>query len=189
MKARISGKIRDHGRTDATRQDSRLIFWITDQDSQDSRRPSIPQVPNLLKFHQDFSSGCSSSSTAFSTSQVIANFYAHTNPESHPFPHPIELCLSIASALSCLLLRPQRLLNLSLSRRRASTKQSPKPARLYTPTCTCAIGPNGGILLSPTAVKNLFNCPEFKHQKQAILPYKKWRLQRQRRLKDNKNKV
>ncbi|KAA1079944.1 hypothetical protein PGTUg99_010507 [Puccinia graminis f. sp. tritici] len=122
-------------------------------------------------------------------SQVIANFYAHTNPESHPFPHPIELCLSIASALSRLLLRPQRLLNLSLSRRRASTKQSPKPARLYTPTCTCAIGPNGGILLSPTAVKNLFNFPEFKHQKRAILPYKKWRLQRQRRLKDNKNKV
>ncbi|EFP77401.1 hypothetical protein PGT21_002654 [Puccinia graminis f. sp. tritici] len=96
----------------------------------------------------------------------------------------------IAGALSRLIvLRPQRLLNSSFLRRWASTEQSPEPARPYTPTCTRAIGPNGGILLSPTAVKNLFNYPEFKHQKRATLPYKKWRLQRQRRLKDNKNKV
>ncbi|KAA1082553.1 hypothetical protein PGT21_006861 [Puccinia graminis f. sp. tritici] len=29
-------------------------------------------------------------------SQVIANFYAHTNPESHPFPQPIELRSSVS---------------------------------------------------------------------------------------------
>ncbi|OAV87163.1 hypothetical protein PTTG_04656 [Puccinia triticina 1-1 BBBD Race 1] len=29
-------------------------------------------------------------------SQVVANFYAHTNPESHPFPQPVELRSSMS---------------------------------------------------------------------------------------------
>ncbi|OAV94153.1 hypothetical protein PTTG_04320 [Puccinia triticina 1-1 BBBD Race 1] len=96
----------------------------------------------------------------------------------------------VAGSLSRLLLRPQSFLGVSLSRRWASTDQSPEPARPYTPpTSRRALGPAGGILLSPTAVKNLFNYPEFKHKKRPILPFKKWRLQRMRRLKDNKNKV
>jgi hypothetical protein len=39
---------------------------------------------------------CLASFTFPHRSQVIANFYAHTNPESHPFPQPIELRSSVS---------------------------------------------------------------------------------------------
>ncbi|KNZ54298.1 uncharacterized protein VP01_2985g4 [Puccinia sorghi] len=100
----------------------------------------------------------------------------------------------IAGSLSRLVRPNGFLASLSLGRRWSSREVpegASEPAReaYHPPTCRRTLGPHGGILLSPTAVKNLFKFPEFKHQKRAVLPFKKWRLQRMRRLKDNKNKV
>ncbi|KAG0149347.1 hypothetical protein CROQUDRAFT_653641 [Cronartium quercuum f. sp. fusiforme G11] len=50
-------------------------------------------------------------------------------------------------------------------------------------------GPNGGVLLSETQVQRLFDYPEFKPPKREISAYKKWRLQRMKRLKGNKGKI
>jgi hypothetical protein len=83
---------------------------------------------------------------------------------------------SLISGSFTRLARPHGILpSTTFSRRWNSTGQTPE---LYTPTSQRTLGPNGGILLSPTAVQNLFNYPEFKHQKREILPFKKWRLVR-----------
>ncbi|KAH9466168.1 hypothetical protein MJO28_001191 [Puccinia striiformis f. sp. tritici] len=107
----------------------------------------------------------------------------------------------ISRSLLSGLIRPQNILGSStITRRWASTSEieteTNEPSRqVYNPTpnptysCSRRLGPNGGILLSATAVQNLFNYPEFKHQKRPILPYKTWRLQRMRRLKNHKGKI
>jgi len=94
------------------------------------------------------------------------------------------------------LARPYGVILSSSSRRWRTTEaaegggaEPPAGEAYHPPTCRRTLGPHGGFLLSPSAVKNLFNFPEFKHQKRAVLPFKKSRLQRMRRLKDNKNKV
>ncbi|KAH9824330.1 hypothetical protein DFH28DRAFT_241833 [Melampsora americana] len=51
------------------------------------------------------------------------------------------------------------------------------------------IGPNGGVLLSDAQVQRLFDYPEFKHPSREVSAYKKWRLQRMKRLKANKGKL
>ncbi|KAI9607019.1 hypothetical protein KEM48_001652 [Puccinia striiformis f. sp. tritici PST-130] len=93
----------------------------------------------------------------------------------------------ISRSLLSGLIRPQNILGSStITRRWASTSEieteTNEPSRqVYNPTpnptysCSRRLGPNGGILLSATAVQNLFNYPEFKHQKRPILPTN-WRL-------------